>query len=811
MRKNLAKIDLFLRVCHQTVTLKWYLLKKKGKQAMAFGDFLNPERLAERAAGAAEEGILGFLTRNWLLLLAILAGGPVLASNFRQSWMPGWLTDFGDMIIGLLSQLPFVGNFFGNMVQGRAEQWTAEEAQENLQERAQLPVQLAQALAQNDAAWRETAVWLRETGRTTVMNPVTPTSVRAMLTDPTGRTIASRFIAGINAARAAGTLTPRTTTPTPAEGAQPDIAAQAQGLVTQAGAALGVGNITDRFSRALREALSGAEGLTLVNNTDAMAVLYSGAEAITGIRFQNNGLQTFANTLTAEARQQFFIGMLSDSPQQTISALIARQAPYDAVNPTALNTFIRSIDASTVPEAYRADITRAQTIDPATFAAASATVTAITAEGRLLNMNSMIVAIAADGSTINGAGVAAAITLAPPSDELPADSPVRTLLSNPDVAGHFVTLVQNLGAARANELMQTFTSGSSSGLTVTQPEFVHLQRFANAVVPLTRANQPLVSIANSEMIAGLSLISRSANAQALTTTTTALGNMTTEAQAVLAELRGKNTIESLDILFDNTSRGHLMSGGAANMNGLGAALRIAPVAGMEFLGTASANGTQQNIGAILQLIAQVDASTGSEVGGNEDEADNLNGRVLSFMLAFSNSGDTPVSSYPGAGGKTYYRFGANGAGVTTEELASFFSNPNNSEAFVRFFGGNSQMGNEGAITAFDLNTLPANSPQRRVFEYLRTNFWTDDNNNDIVDRGTDPNRLGWWVFSGEGLAQILADEDAVQQMLNNMGGPPSPYGAGERYSMNYIGARDSLKDNWDILNRLLEISRGASR
>lgn len=721
-----------------------------------------PEQMVEGATREAG----GWLSRNWLLLLALLVGGPVVASNFRDRLPEGmsWLTDIGDFFIGLLSRLPFVGNFFGNMIQGQAENWTAEEAQDNLERTAHLPEQLSQALAPNNADWQRTARWFREEGGTTVTNPVTQRSVTRMLTTESGREIARRLIAGAANARRNGTLTTSTEAPATTENDENPLA----GLMAQAQGAIGSvagGNIMESMRNTLVQVLRGENGNAILNDPAAMDVLYSGVYAFTGIEFTTqDAMQTYMRDsgLNAEGQRALLVGLMGNEQtmQRTLGKLLTGDAPFTGRNLGALHTLIGSITPETTPAAF----TRFQSMTPEVFeiagpAAGSAMQTmpagqtaaesssaeqtteeqpdaATRARAQARMLTQMLV-------TPNMTGGALVALVSEDLDEAPAA--LRPILSNETHAQSLINLAQRMGTpsfeAFANaiagidadpETQPAQYQAALGNIIATMPP----DHRALAVTFLDEVKEALPGMDEGMLTTLRENPEQVVQYNAVVTNSELSTEQEASLQSALRNAENGSYTKLIDLLMDEEMRVAL--GEESEVTDIVPSVtRIVALGGEQ---TSFLTESDANLTAMCQLIYNIDNASGGEAGTEaEQTADENNARMMAFVMGMAQGQPVHQVSNTVFRWDREFRLGNTDVKVKAEDLAHFFRD--NREALQIFF----QTQNVGG-----------DSP---VFAALRARFW-DDINQDGQAGGS------------EGLLAILQQGDALGQLLGLMARNP---------------------------------------
>lgn len=737
-------------------------------------DVINPEEMVQSAAEGAQRSVGGFFGRNWLWMLLIAIAGPIVASNFRDR-LPegmGWLTGIGDFFIGLLSRIPGIGNFFGGMIQRQAENWDAEHAQDRLQETAHLPEQIAEALAPDTATWQRTATWFRTDGGTTVLNPVTTRSVTRMLTTDSGREIARRLIAGAAAARRAGTLTAGSETPPQGEEGEQDFMQQAQGFF----GGLAGGDVMQTMRATLVRVLRSEDGAAILNNPQAMDVLYSGVYAFTGIEFTNgDALRTYmgASGLSVESRRELLVGMMGNAQQvrQTFSKLIEGAEPFASRDLPALHTLINSIDATSLPTEMR-DITSLQGLTleqfrdatPMIIAAMAAPVPQAESDsegsetGEEASPAPTAPAAIAALLTAEGATGAGLVALASRRDDVPAA--LHPLVSDAAHADALIALANTMRDGDFAAFLAATDPVNIDEITriASQAEnFQALRTFNTYIAAQTAEGQPLAAWAagdGSEIVERLRTLTSMETPEQVQRVGAALSGMDEAGIDALDTLRGalsEGHQELFEAFFDDANMESLAT--PANVTGLLAAIQETP--------EARNNPILENeatVRAAINLLGSIDRDSGSERLAEEglsevqlereqrveDNADAHNARMMAFIAAMTEQ-DARVQKTYDHTFRSLNRFrvvdaegNVTAAEVSVEELSSFF-----------------RENREHLRTFFRTEGVGGDSP---VFAALRRRFWEDDAA--LFGRSTAGGR--------EGLIVILQEPDALSQLLGLM-------------------------------------------
>jgi hypothetical protein len=194
-----------------------------------------------------------------------------------------------------------------------------------------------------------------------------------------------------------------------------------------------------------------------------------------------------------------------------------------------------------------------------------------------------------------------------------------------------------------------------------------------------------------------------------------------------------------------------------------------------------------NLAAVVNLVERLDTITGQEAGQNEQQADQQNARMLSFVVGMMN-GEKIHCVNPGASNSElrfrldsweYTPGGATNQTVSATEIATFFRNDSQRAAIYSLINTmQPAAGEAGAFLRFLKEGGPGNN-----------NWWRDSNRDGTVSRDT-------WLNANEGFVQVLMDANAIGYVLRSRSDAHNGH-------TDYVGAVSAaLIGNRDILDRM---------
>ena len=193
-----------------------------------------------------------------------------------------------------------------------------------------------------------------------------------------------------------------------------------------------------------------------------------------------------------------------------------------------------------------------------------------------------------------------------------------------------------------------------------------------------------------------------------------------------------------------------------------------------------------NLAAVVNMVERLDTITGQEAGQNEQQADQQNARMLSFVVGMMN-GERIHCVNPGASNSElrfrldsweYTPGEATNQTVSAGEISTFFRNEAQRNAIYRLINTmQPAAGQAGAFLRFLKEGGPGNN-----------NWWRDSNNDGTVSVDT-------YLNANEGFIQVLMDPTAIGYVLASHAGS-------RRGDIWDVPGNAAVIGNRDILERM---------